>query len=127
MDFPSLSAGDRITLNKAFKAYKPAEEIYKFPDPEKLLELGFEFKVLTSLRLNSVNVTEDDLLNFLSRCPLLENLCVVDAPSLLNFKIVGSTPGHQEPLKLKHLEIRNCLWLDQLEVSAAKHSLPRCS
>ncbi|KAL3503236.1 hypothetical protein ACH5RR_037685 [Cinchona calisaya] len=101
-----------LDLSPLFFEVKELEEIYNLPI-QLLGELNL--KLLTSLRLNAVNVSEEHVLGFLSECPLLEELSITGAPSLRKLKVVGG--GN---LKLKHLEIMGCLKLARLEVSGAR-------
>ncbi|XP_058182173.1 F-box/LRR-repeat protein At3g03360-like [Rhododendron vialii] len=70
------------------------------------------FSSLTTLRLTYVNVTDKIIENFLGNCPLLEELHVVWSKRLRNLKVVGIS------LKLKSLEISNCISLRGLEICA---------
>lgn len=92
--------------------FKDLKDIYEFPTPTKLSNLGHLYdglKSLTSLRLLSVNVAEKHGWYILSNWPLLEKLYIADAPSLHQLRIVGSGVGPAGGLlKLKHLEIRKC-------------------
>ncbi|CDP17795.1 unnamed protein product [Coffea canephora] len=72
-----------------------------------------EWKALTSLVLNSVNVVEEQLLCLLSDCPVLEKLSVSRAPSLYNLRL--RSPNN----KLKHLGLISCLGLEAIEVVSA--------
>ncbi|XP_059662117.1 putative FBD-associated F-box protein At5g56690 [Cornus florida] len=70
------------------------------------------FCSLTALRLVGVDITEEMLENFLFNCPFLEQLGIVGTKCLVNLKISGPS------LKLKCLEISQCLSLENLEISA---------
>ncbi|KAL3501281.1 hypothetical protein ACH5RR_035730 [Cinchona calisaya] len=101
-----------LDLSSLFSSVKELEEIYNLPI-QLLGELNL--KLLTSLRLNAVDVSEEHVIGFLSQCPLLEELSITGAPSLRKLKVVGGGD-----FKLKHLEIIKCLELDHLEVSGAR-------
>ncbi|KAL3511244.1 hypothetical protein ACH5RR_030645 [Cinchona calisaya] len=109
-----------LERNKLWKPFKDMDEMYSFPTPWRWL--GHDLKSLTSLRLESVNVTEQHVSYFLSDCPLLEELSIAGAPSLCKLRVVG----HQSSLKLKYLEIRDCSVLKNVEVSAAKNLVYFC-
>lgn len=123
MEFAAAKKVHRLELDlssifacgKTWKPIKDLDDIYNFPK----LGGGNDFKVLTSLRLKAVNIAEQDVLNLLSVCPLLEDLSIVGAPYLRNLRILGGGGGHS--LRLKHLEIRECIRLEHLEVSAARN------
>ncbi|KAI8533977.1 hypothetical protein RHMOL_Rhmol10G0052800 [Rhododendron molle] len=70
------------------------------------------FSSLTTLRLIYVDVTDEVIENFLANCPLLEELHVTFSSQLQNLKVVGVS------LKLKSLEICQCLRLRVLEICA---------
>nr|XP_027099324.1 uncharacterized protein LOC113718637 [Coffea arabica] len=88
-----------------------------FTFPSWLLHINFldftNFDRLTSLCLKSISITEDDLAYFLSKCSLLEQLTVENAAYLHKVRVAA-----RQSLKLKHLEIRYCLKLEDVEVSA---------
>lgn len=113
-----------LDLSSRNTIFKRLKDMYDFPTPARLSELCHDddgLKLLTSLRLESVNIAEEHVLHFLSNCPFLEELSIANAPSLCNLRLIGGAGpagGSQQPLKLKHLEIRRCVGLEQLEVSA---------
>ncbi|XVF62173.1 hypothetical protein PTKIN_Ptkin08bG0195700 [Pterospermum kingtungense] len=67
---------------------------------------------LTSLSLNTVEVTQEVVEYILSCCPLLECLSMVTSISLVNLKVSGPT------VKLKHLKIIGCHSVQRIEISA---------
>ncbi|XWS63930.1 hypothetical protein CRYUN_Cryun06bG0143600 [Craigia yunnanensis] len=69
--------------------------------------------LLTSLCLRFVKVSGEVLEHFLSHCPLLEKLVVEWSKNLVTLKVASSSP-----LQLRYLEIRSCLALENLEISA---------
>ena len=69
---------------------------------------GLGFKTLTSLSLQSVELTEDVLAHILSNCPLIEEISLT-SPSLVNVIIEG-------PHKLMYLELSYCLKLRNIEI-----------
>ncbi|KAL3501273.1 hypothetical protein ACH5RR_035722 [Cinchona calisaya] len=75
-----------LDLSSLFSSVKELEEIYNLPI-QLLGELNL--KLLTSLQLNAVNVSEEHMLGFLSECPLLEELSSTGAPSLRKLKVVA--------------------------------------
>ncbi|KAL3501211.1 hypothetical protein ACH5RR_035660 [Cinchona calisaya] len=99
------------------------EEIYNFATPGQLMkknnDLG-NLKSLISLRLESVDVTDEHVSYFLSEWPFLEELAIAYSPSLHNLKVAG---GGDQLLKLKYLEVRYCMGLGHLEVTAAASNL----
>ncbi|KAL4281635.1 hypothetical protein GQ457_03G010330 [Hibiscus cannabinus] len=68
---------------------------------------------LNSLCLRFVKVSGQVLEHFLMHCPLLEKLVVEWSKSLVSLKVASSSP-----LRLQYLEIRSCLSLQNLEISA---------
>ncbi|KAK9027891.1 hypothetical protein V6N11_067712 [Hibiscus sabdariffa] len=68
---------------------------------------------LNSLCLRFVKVSGEVLEHFLMHCPLLEKLVVEWSKSLVSLKVACSSP-----LRLQYLEIRSCLSLQNLEISA---------
>ncbi|OMO60611.1 hypothetical protein CCACVL1_24006 [Corchorus capsularis] len=68
---------------------------------------------LTSLSLRFVKVSGEVLEHFLSHCPLLEKLVVEWSKNLATLKVASPSP-----LRLRYLEIRSCLALESLEISA---------
>ncbi|KAK8627595.1 hypothetical protein V6N13_135203 [Hibiscus sabdariffa] len=68
---------------------------------------------LNSLCLRFVKVSGEVLEHFLMHCPLLEKLVVEWSKSLVSLKVASSSP-----LRLQYLEIRSCLSLQNLEISA---------
>nr|XP_027096421.1 putative F-box/LRR-repeat protein At3g18150 [Coffea arabica] len=97
-----------------------------FTFPSWLLHLNFldftSFDRLTSLCLKSISITEDDLAYFLSKCSLLEQLTVENAAYLHKVRVAA-----RQSLKLKHLEIRYCLKLEDVEVSARSVASFKCA
>ncbi|XP_027152568.1 uncharacterized protein LOC113752685 [Coffea eugenioides] len=110
-----LDLSSMLACGKTYKPIKGLDDVYNFPKSGA----GYDFKVLASLRLKAVNIAEQDVLNLLSDCPLLEDLSIAGAPSLHNLSILGGGGGR--PLRLKHLEIRRCIRLDRIEVAAARN------
>ncbi|XP_057459814.1 F-box/LRR-repeat protein At2g42730-like isoform X2 [Actinidia eriantha] len=80
-----------------------------FTFPSSLLS-GLGLNTLTSLSLQSVELTEDVLAHILSNCPLIEEISL-KSPSLVNVIIEG-------PPKLMYFELRYCMNLRNLEISA---------
>lgn len=68
-------------------------------------------KCLKALSLKCVNVSEEALDFFLSRCPVLQYLSIHGSGDLKNVKVTGLT------LPLKYLEIVFCLGIDTIEIS----------
>ncbi|XVE74699.1 hypothetical protein DITRI_Ditri12bG0038300 [Diplodiscus trichospermus] len=68
---------------------------------------------LTSLCLRFVKVSGEVLEHFLSHSPLLVKLVVEWSKNLVTLKVASSSP-----LRLRYLEIRSCLALQNLEISA---------
>ncbi|KAM7484763.1 hypothetical protein LguiA_000772 [Lonicera macranthoides] len=68
--------------------------------------------LLTSLTLNYIDVTGENIEYFLSNCPFLEFLRVSSSPGLVHLKVFGMS------LKLKYLDIVHCQNLESLEISA---------
>ncbi|KAE8705455.1 Sulfate transporter 91 [Hibiscus syriacus] len=68
---------------------------------------------LNSLCLRFVKVSGEVLEHFLTHCPQLEKLVVEWSKSLVSLKVATSSP-----LRLQYLEIRSCLTLQNLEISA---------
>ncbi|XP_027096664.1 putative F-box/LRR-repeat protein At5g02930 [Coffea arabica] len=110
-----LDLSSMLACGKTYKPVKGLDDVYNFPKSGA----GYYFKVLASLRLNAVDIAEQDVLNLLSDCPLLEDLSIAGAPSLHNLSILGGGGGR--PLRLKQLEIRRCIRLDHIEVAAARN------
>ncbi|XP_052881595.1 uncharacterized protein LOC108461819 isoform X2 [Gossypium arboreum] len=69
--------------------------------------------LLDSLCLRFVKVSGEVLEHFLLHCPLLEKLVVEWSKNLVTLNIASSSP-----LRLRYLEIRSCLALQNLEISA---------
>lgn len=67
--------------------------------------------LLTSLTLNYIYITGENLKYFLPNCPFLEFLRVSSSPGLVHLKVFGA-------LKLKYLDIVHCQNLESLEISA---------
>ncbi|XP_040374270.1 putative F-box/FBD/LRR-repeat protein At5g56810 isoform X1 [Rosa chinensis] len=83
--------------------------------PENLFRNPFGvswFSWLTHLSLNYVNITSELVEHFISNCQLLEHLFIAGSEYLEDLKVVG------ELLRLKFLQICDCLNLFQLEISA---------
>ncbi|MCD9639591.1 hypothetical protein HAX54_024210 [Datura stramonium] len=68
------------------------------------------FKSLKVLLLISVNVTGEVLEFFLHNCPFLEKMVVHGSGTLLNLEVVGPS------LKLRHLEIWYCYYVESLKI-----------
>lgn len=68
---------------------------------------------LDSLCLRFVKVSGEVLEHFLLHCPLLEKLVVEWSKNLVTLNVASSSP-----LRLRYLEIRSCLALQSLEISA---------
>ncbi|KAM7483424.1 hypothetical protein LguiB_008007 [Lonicera macranthoides] len=68
---------------------------------------------LTSLNLDSVNLTGEVLLYLLSHCPFLEFIRISSSPGLVEVRVIAPCA------KLKHLEIANCDHLKSLDISCA--------
>ncbi|XP_058228284.1 F-box/LRR-repeat protein At2g42730-like [Rhododendron vialii] len=66
---------------------------------------------LTALCLRNVDMTDEVLAHFLSNCPLIEELSLMESESLVNIKIASA-------LKLKRLELIICNSLKNVEISA---------
>ncbi|KAG5567449.1 hypothetical protein RHGRI_002860 [Rhododendron griersonianum] len=71
---------------------------------------GYRLNSLTSLYLCHVDMTEEVHYYFLSVCPSLEELSVIDNKCLVNFSVSGPS------LKLGHLEIQDKWNLEKLDV-----------
>lgn len=85
--------------------------------PARLLDMEIRcFETLTVLRFASLDITDHILALFISKCPFLQHLSVASADSLLHVKVVG-TPSSS--LKLKHFEINDCHFIEDVEVSSA--------
>ncbi|KAK1591066.1 hypothetical protein Q3G72_001654 [Acer saccharum] len=69
-------------------------------------------KSLRSLSLRFVQVNMEIVEFFLYNCPHLERLRVAWSNTLLSLKVVGSS------IKLKHLDINNCNYINEVEISA---------
>ncbi|MBA0855517.1 hypothetical protein Goshw_014965 [Gossypium schwendimanii] len=69
--------------------------------------------LLDSLCLRFVKVSGEVLEHFLLHCPLLEKLVVEWSKNLVTLNVASSSP-----LRLRYLEIRSCLALQNLEISA---------
>ncbi|KAL6534847.1 UDP-glycosyltransferase [Orobanche gracilis] len=84
---------------------------YQFPF--KLLDLpnnlSRSFGSLTSLRLNSVDLSDQVVAYFLSNCQSLEQLSIKGASSLTYLNATTA-------LKLKHLEIQRCKHLKKVDI-----------
>ncbi|XP_059658933.1 uncharacterized protein LOC132305285 [Cornus florida] len=99
--------------------YSRKEENYNFPDPDGItnhlhsLSLGFtNCNSLTNLLLTYVNVTGQVLEYSLTNFPNLEQLPVKESDALVNLKVPDLA------LKLKHLEITFCFYVESIEISA---------
>ncbi|KAL7111187.1 hypothetical protein ACP275_05G072500 [Erythranthe tilingii] len=92
--------------------------------PQELLtrntssEIDLKFKSLKVLSLKSVDVTEEDIKFFQSKCPMLEELVVDRSLKLLNVEACGGPS-----LVLKHLELTRCYNLKSVKVSAPNLTL----
>ncbi|XP_012842177.1 PREDICTED: F-box/LRR-repeat protein At3g26922-like [Erythranthe guttata] len=92
--------------------------------PQELLtrntssEIDLKFKSLRVLCLKSVDVTEEDIKFFQSKCPMLEELVVDRSLELLNVEACGGPS-----LVLKHLELTRCYNLKSVKVSAPNLTL----
>ncbi|PRQ16460.1 putative F-box domain, leucine-rich repeat domain, L domain-containing protein [Rosa chinensis] len=89
------------------------KDSYTFP--QKLLDLNYSngcigFESLKVLELRNVDVTDEVVQHFLSKCPVLERLSICYATNLVNFKAAGPS------IALKHLVIKNCFALKSIEV-----------
>ncbi|EYU33421.1 hypothetical protein MIMGU_mgv1a019232mg, partial [Erythranthe guttata] len=85
--------------------------------PQELLTKNtsseIDFKPLKVLCLKSVDVTEEDIKFFQSKCPMLEELVVDRSLKLLNVEVCGGPF-----LVLKHLELTRCYNLKSVKVCA---------
>ncbi|KAL8053402.1 hypothetical protein ABFX02_05G068500 [Erythranthe guttata] len=85
--------------------------------PQELLTKNtsseIDFKPLKVLCLKSVDVTEEDIKFFQSKCPMLEELVVDRSLKLLNVEVCGGPS-----LVLKHLELTRCYNLKSVKVCA---------
>ncbi|KAM7523094.1 hypothetical protein LguiA_012996 [Lonicera macranthoides] len=70
---------------------------------------------LTSLNLDFVNVSGEDLEYLLSHCPFLEFLSISCSPVLVDVMVIAPCA------KLKHLEIADCNHLKSLDISCAQN------
>ncbi|XP_057459818.1 F-box/LRR-repeat protein At3g26922-like isoform X2 [Actinidia eriantha] len=100
-------------VQRLFLDLRKYNESYQGPKcfnfPSNLLS-GLGFNTLTSLSLNSVELTDDVLAHILCNCPLIEEISL-KSPSLVNVII-------ENPPKLMYFELRYCTDLRNLEVSA---------
>ncbi|XVE92026.1 hypothetical protein REPUB_Repub01dG0061800 [Reevesia pubescens] len=98
------------TWPPGLRSYSLTKSCYDYiRTPQGLSCIGF----LTSLCLRFVKVRGEVLEHFLSHCPLLEKLVVEWSKNLVTLKVASSSP-----LRLKYLEIRSCVALETLEISA---------
>ncbi|KAK7312560.1 hypothetical protein VNO77_36503 [Canavalia gladiata] len=72
----------------------------------------FEMKSLCILRLVSVDVSDEVIEGILACCPSLQTLCVIESKLLVRVKVCG------QGLRLKHLELVECRFLTNLDISA---------
>lgn len=100
-------------VQRLFLDLRRYDESYQGPKcftfPSSLLS-GLGFNTLTSLSLNSVELTDDVLAHILCKCPLIEEISLKSL-SLVNVII-------ENPPKLMYFELRYCTDLRNLEVSA---------
>lgn len=109
-----------LDLNKGGEDIRDFDYCYAFP--ARLLGLGDSadssssilvkqnFKSLKVLILKSVNVTGEVLEFFLHNCPFLETMVVHGSGTLVNLEVVGPS------LKLRHLEIWYCYYVNSLKI-----------
>ncbi|PRQ16459.1 putative leucine-rich repeat domain, L domain-containing protein [Rosa chinensis] len=96
----------------------PSDECFRkesYAFPQKLLDLNYSngrigFESLKVLELTNVDVTDEVVQQFLSKCPVLERLSIYYARNLVNFKAAGQS------IALKHLVIKHCFALKSIEV-----------
>ncbi|KAL8053401.1 hypothetical protein ABFX02_05G068400 [Erythranthe guttata] len=90
--------------------------------PQELLTQNtsseIDFKFLKILCLKSVDVTEEDMKFFQSKCPMLEELVVDRSLKLVNVEVCGGPS-----LVLKHLELTRCYDLKSVKVSTPNLTL----
>ncbi|OMO53521.1 hypothetical protein CCACVL1_28590 [Corchorus capsularis] len=72
---------------------------------------------LTSLILKHVDIPDQVLENFISNCPFLECLCVVNSESLIHPRVLADS-GSSSPSSLKYVEITYCPNLESLELNS---------
>ncbi|XP_019228304.1 PREDICTED: FBD-associated F-box protein At4g10400-like [Nicotiana attenuata] len=81
---------------------------YSIPHVQKLLSISGEVKLLKTLttlksfRFVNIRITQEVVEFLLSRCPVLEQVCISASKSLKRLKVAGSLP------KLRSMEISNC-------------------
>ncbi|KAH7852611.1 hypothetical protein Vadar_027002 [Vaccinium darrowii] len=85
----------------------------RYTFPKHSLSLS-NFNSLTSLSMKNVDVTGEVIESFLCKCPLLEELSVVESTCIGNLQISGPS------LKLRHLEIIPRQVSANIEISASK-------